>query len=168
MNRTPRTKAGLLLFSIGFASLFTSVLYADEYFNKREKHQYFKWVDSKGHVHYSQTAPKKGDAVQIQRIKASDNPPANQDSANKAKEFEAERAKLINDTGAQKQAGTPEKIAVEARKKNCETAKANLSRLKGEGRIRIKNSDGEYEYLNEDTRQTHMTENSQYLQENCP
>jgi hypothetical protein len=120
----------------------------------------YKWTDSEGKVHYSDTPPpsnaRETTTVSPKKRSSRSGPAPQADTkatpapaAKTAQELDAEfRERQVK--AAEKEAGDKKKAAEnEEKKKNCEQSKANLARLQDGGRIARYNDKGEAEYLSE-------------------
>lgn len=169
-NNTLAVRLGLLLALVFGVTHTQTTLAQGEHFNKKEKYQFYKWVDEHGNVHYSQTPPKDKTAKELMTIKASGAAPSD---AGKAQEALQQRRKQLMESAESRNKPPKEETAAtseaaqKAKEEGCNTAKANLAQLKKEGRIRIQNEQGEYEYLDDTARQGQIDLNSKYLTEHC-
>ncbi|BDU20343.1 DUF4124 domain-containing protein [Dyella sp. GSA-30] len=114
--------------------------------------QAYKWTDSAGTVHYSETPPPTGTKYQRMTTTGSSEPLA-QPASTAAKPATAATA------AAQPVADTPANRA-----KFCSTLKTNLDMLKGDGPLVIQ-QDGQQKTVDEDQRKSQMNiAQSQYQQ----
>ena len=108
----------------------------------------YKWTDEKGNVHYSQTRPEEGKADKM-HIKDSKKMPEKQEE---------------EDVEPPKTAGQdPQKV--EARKRNCDIARANMEVYKNSERI--KKPDGTIVTLSDEMRQSKIKEAQAMIDASC-
>ncbi len=108
----------------------------------------YKWTDEEGNVHYSQTRPEETKADRMQ-IKDSKKPQQKQ---------EEESVEPPENAGQD-----PRKL--EARKRNCDIARANMEVYKNSERI--KKPDGTVVTLSDEMRQSKIKEAQAMIDENC-
>ncbi len=125
----------------------------------------YKWKDEQGQVHYTQTPPPGGKAVETVRATKA---PAGAGEAQKKLD---EKLKQFNETREQRAKATEEKKAAEAedakRKENCEMAKRRLNGLEGSNRVYEYDSKGERVRLGEEQRQAHIEETKKQIADLC-
>ena len=170
-HRSSLINATTFLLGASFLLPLSGHLQANEYFNKKEKYLYYKWVDENGRTHYSQSLPKDVNEDDITRVKASGSVSSD---AEKAKEKLEKRRKARARTEEQQNNDALEKeqADIEAKNKetikaNCEIARSNIDRLNVSARTRIRNAEGEYEYLTQETRDAEIKKNREYIKKNC-
>ncbi|HEY0720612.1 MAG TPA: DUF4124 domain-containing protein [Gammaproteobacteria bacterium] len=118
----------------------------------------YKWTDSEGNVHYTQTPPEEGEAAEIPpppRV----NPPATSD--------------LLNGGATTGDRNTPEEKEAElspeqvvAYQRNCEAAKANLELYKTSDRIK-QADDGKVVAMDEELRGKKMQQAEEQIKKYC-
>jgi Domain of unknown function (DUF4124) len=114
--------------------------------------QAYKWTDSAGTVHYSETPPPTGTKYQRMTTTGSSEPLAQPAPA-------AAKPATAASPAAQPVADTPANRA-----KFCSTLKTNLDMLKGDGPLVIQ-QDGQQKTVDDDQRRTQMNiAQSQYQQ----
>lgn len=114
--------------------------------------QAYKWTDSAGTVHYSETPPPTGTKYQRMTTTGSSEPLAQPAPA-------AAKAATAATPAAQPVADTPANRAA-----FCATLKTNLDMLKGDGPLVVQ-QDGQQKAVDEDQRKSQMNiAQSQYLQ----
>ena len=124
----------------------------------------YKWVNEEGVVTYSQTPPP-GQAAE--RIKLREDAPANRPSSrDQLDQLRQRLADSAEDRGLLKQQRQEEKEANEIKKKNCQAARSNLSKLVGLGN-RLYKTGGEYRRLSEEERQNLMQKEKEHIKKNC-
>ena len=116
--------------------------------------QAYKWTDSAGTVHYSETPPPSGTKYQRMTTAGSSEPLAQPAPAASAKPTTAAAP-------AQPVADTPANRA-----KFCATLKTNLDMLKGDGPLVIQ-QDGQQKTVDEDQRRTQMNLAQAQYQQYC-
>lgn len=122
----------------------------------------YKWVDENGVVHYSQTKPSGHEAENLR--------PRSDGTTD-----EEARSKLeaLVDKARNKDAGPTADDQEQSlkrasrRKKNCETARENLRLLESGVRIRANDANGNPYFLDDEARQTKLTETQSQIQANC-
>lgn len=108
----------------------------------------YKWTDKDGNVHYSQTRPEEGKADRM-LIKDSKKPQQQQD----------------DETVEPPKSAGQDPREVEARKRNCDIARANMEVYKNSERI--KKPDGSIVTLSDDMRQAKIKEAQSMIDANC-
>ncbi|WP_232420198.1 DUF4124 domain-containing protein [Nitrosococcus watsonii] len=124
----------------------------------------YKWVDEKGVTHYSQRPPPDRETKKMASPPAPDKLKMPAESLNMRLE-RLEQEQAARERAAKQQAQEEKQQA--ARKHNCEAARKNLTLYKGNPRLRIGDSSGNYTRLNEKERHAHITEAKQQIEENC-
>ena len=114
--------------------------------------QAYKWTDSAGTVHYSETPPPTGTKYQRMTTAGSSEPLA-QPAPTPAKPAATATAQPVADTPAN-------------RAKFCSTLKSNLDMLKGDGPLVIQ-QDGEQKTVDEDQRKSQMNMAQSQYQQYC-
>jgi hypothetical protein len=115
----------------------------------------YKWTDSEGNVHYTQSPPPQGEFKQLTVPKTPPAPPPQAESApaappqDKGAELEAERKKLEANIA----------------KHNCEAARKNLEIYTITRRVL--NEQGEVEVLDDDVRAAKIKEANDMIQQYC-
>jgi hypothetical protein len=153
-------------------TLFCSIAYpplavSQEYFNQKEKYQFYKWIDHNGKTHYTQTPPPRGAAETVQRIKASGADASNSEAAKE--NLEKRRSQFMSDAEARNKAKEPKakENGSDELSANCEKAKTNVSRLQSGGRIKIQKDGGETEFLDDSARKAQMDINQKFIDQHC-
>lgn len=126
----------------------------------------YRWVDAEGQVHYSQSLPPTGAAVE--KVQGASKPAVAPDTAQKALQEQVEKV----DTQKQKTVEAKDlegkvKEEIEKRKKNCEVARTNLQTLENLGGRKIQDSEGKVIRLSEEDRQKRLTEAQQQIKDWC-
>ncbi len=145
----------ILLFLICFACFITTA-------NARM----YKWVDSDGETHYSQSAPSSGSAKEIAppplpSATRKRQKPANKDSASTTQK--------IKENGDEKKGPSSKEIAASEsiKKENCGLAKSNLDLYINLGRKILNTPDGLYKPLTEEERQEKIKNSQKAVKEYC-
>ena len=97
---------------------------------------FYRWKDSEGVTHYSSVPPKEGDSTKVRAT----NTKAPVDGYSPANSKEP-------DSAASAEAAPPSAEQQEKARQLCEAAKKNAKTLQEKNRIRIKDDQGEYRYL---------------------
>ncbi|ARU54934.1 hypothetical protein OLMES_0842 [Oleiphilus messinensis] len=116
----------------------------------------YKWTDDNGVIHYGDRRPSDKSSESLE-VKTGHSAPTQEAATSKTDE-------------AKPTAGDPAAAAAykEQRKKACEIAKTNLSKLQSYSRIRIKDKEtGEYKYLSDEQKQAQVKESERIVKENC-
>lgn len=170
LNKSLKALFGIATFMLLYPLMCTSV--HAEFFNDKDKGRYFKWVDEKGYTHYSQHPPAANEKTSdLQKLKAGGSPPSDQNKAidklNEKRKKLVESSKKRNQSpeDAEKSAALASREA--AIKKGCETARQNLSHLGDGGRVKMKNSEGEFEYIGEEKIKAQLKSNQAFIKDNC-
>ncbi|MEN8107889.1 MAG: DUF4124 domain-containing protein [Pseudomonadota bacterium] len=125
----------------------------------------YKWVDDKGQVHYSQTAPANVEAEVMQDAP----PPADDPNAvrgdlqRQLEAYDERRAEQDEAFAEQKKKAEITSI----RKKNCETARKNLANLHQGGNKAYMTPEGEVVRLTDDERAKRIATAKQNIKDNC-
>lgn len=127
----------------------------------------YKWTDSEGNVHYTQTPPPDQKAETVETHTGV--------SADEAKQNLEALKQKAGDKGAGEQAAPEQteeqkKVAMEQeelRKKNCEVARQNLQVLQGGGRVQVKDEGGNTVLLDDAAMKAKLEESRAYIKENC-
>lgn len=122
--------------------------------------QAYKWTDSAGTVHYSETPPPTGTKFQkittVGTAEPLSQPPV-------ADEIPAETAsKAAPPPAAKPMADTPAN-----RTKFCASLKANLDLLQGEGPVAVQQGDGQQQNLDDDQRKNQLATAQAQYQKYC-
>ncbi len=118
----------------------------------------YKWTDTEGHVHYTQTPPDEGEAAEIPPPPRVDPPAATNNPFGTPPGDEA-------GAGMEKEAElTPEQVV--AYQRNCEAAKANLELYKTSDRIK-QAEDGKIVAMDEEQRGKKMQQAEEQIKKYC-
>ena len=129
----------------------------------------YKWTDTSGEVHYTQTPPPSGVASQI--IQGAP-PPAESEATIRQEQqklqeqldaMEERRAKREEEEAIEKQRQELSKI----NEKNCITAKNNLAKLQQGGIKRYLTPEGEVIRLTDEDRQRRISEAQKQVEQYC-
>ncbi len=145
----------ILLCIICFASFITTV-----------EARMYKWVDSDGETHYSQSPPPSGQAKEI----APPPTPSATRQLQKSANSEASSAAQGDDKSADEEKGPSAKelaASESIKKENCGLAKSNLDLYVNLGRKILKTPDGLYKRLTEDERQEKIKQSQEAVKEYC-
>ncbi len=131
----------------------------------------YRWVDANGVVNYTQQKPKGVDAELVSGAHdtgavAAQTPQAvSQPESAAQPALNDEQQSLLRDLQAAEEARQQEVARV--REDNCTRARSVLTRLTAKGRIRVRDDDGEYRIMNEEERQSRISEANQGIAMNC-
>jgi hypothetical protein len=130
----------------------------------------YKWVDTKGEIHYSQTPPSPG--VESEIIKPPPAPPpqpaAEPDSPEEVeKMLEKRQAEEQEDLKRDAAEAERKKKNEEIRRLNCDAATRNLEILQKPGQRRYMNSEGELIRPTDNERKLMIDEAKKHIDENC-
>lgn len=171
LSRSRQSVLSTLMITLSLLVLAPCV-HAEFFNNSSAKAKWYKWVDEKGQTHYSETPPPTStNASTVELIKAGGSKPSQQAEA--IEKLEKRRKTLLENASQRTEskndasADLAKSKQQEARQKNCETAKNNLAQFQSGGQIKMKNSDGEYEYLDQDAIEKQQAKNQAYLKDNC-
>lgn len=127
------------------------------------------WVDSNGITNYTQQKPRGIDAI---RIAASDIGRTDVERATTPTKREptepdltADQQRTLEQLKTEQKANEVEVAA--QRRKGCEQAKARLTTLLQNSRVRVKEEDGTERALGEDERQRKISEAQEHIARNC-
>ncbi|GEM_PF-664563 len=135
----------------------------------------YRWTDSSGVIHYSQTPPPAGQGHNLVQLPESGagaaTAPAAADGAADAK---AGTAKKKADAGTRKAAAKPAKApakppeTAEQRAERCRKARQTLTLVQTHTRIRVHEADGRTERMSEEQRQARIKSLEKMLAKDCP
>lgn len=126
----------------------------------------YKWVDENGTVHYSQVPPQSGPVEEL-------NPTTGQpriESGSLTERLKRQQEQREAAQEEQRQAAQEARTEADeqaARRRNCATARSNLSTLEAGGRFRYADADGNLRYLTDDERQERMAEARKQIEYFC-
>jgi len=125
----------------------------------------YRWIDENGVTVYSQKPPRSGPATEIKPPP----PPAisPQEAQRKLDAQKQVLEDLREDRELKKKEVKEKKAETKRLKSNCEAAQRNLTSLMNSPYGRIKESDGTYRYITEETRQKKIKEAEKQTKENC-
>lgn len=135
--------------------------------------KYFKWVDSKGVTHYSETPPPS-DATETSQVRVQTRLPSDSESA--VERLQKQRAEALKGTsaapGSTPAAGnTPATDAPKADKsqyaERCKQLRANLEVLQNSARIREENEKGEVRALTDEEKKQRMDDTQRQIKAFC-
>ncbi|EKE68252.1 DUF4124 domain-containing protein [Gallaecimonas xiamenensis] len=115
----------------------------------------YRWVDSKGNVHFSQTPPpgKAVDAVKVDAPQPSSTPPTPVSVGQNDEKAESPTQDLVKMRSQLKEA--------------CSRAKENLATLTSFDRVRLQEESGEYRVLSEEEKAEQITLYKEQIKEAC-
>jgi len=138
----------------------------------------YRWVDANGVVNYTQQKPRGIEAELVtgpcnSRTSVAPKPKAASPEAQTASSpgqtpqqtLNEDQQSLLRDLQAAEEARQQEVARV--REDNCERARSVLSRLTAKGRIRVRDDEGEYRIMNEEERQSRISEAQEGIALNC-
>lgn len=128
----------------------------------------YRWVAADGVVNFTQQKPEGVDSTRLradmgQHRDAPVAAPAAEPSA--VAEAPEDRLSLLAKLQAAEVARQQE--VTRARETNCETSRAVLNRLQGNGRIRVRGDDGAQRVMTEEERQERIAEAQRGIVSNC-
>ena len=112
----------------------------------------YKWVDSKGVVHYSAQPPATGHAEVI-KPQTGHSEPVEYTTPEKP--------------GAKKEAAANQQTGIQKDPERCEAARKNEETLKSYTHIKVKGEDGEYRFLSPEEQQQKLDEANKAIEESC-
>lgn len=129
----------------------------------------YKWTDSSGEVHYTQTPPPGGISSQV--IQGAPPPAESDETIRQEQQKLQERLDAMEERRAQRE----EEEAIEKQRqelskineKNCITAKNNLAKLQQGGIKRYLTPEGEVIRLTDEDRQRRITEAQKQVEQYC-
>jgi hypothetical protein len=125
----------------------------------------YKWTDSNGEVHYTQTPPAQGKVTKLPP------PPGPSSSAkDEQKHVEDMQKKMIDaEQKAQTDKVNAEKNAIEERTRaiNCQRAKDKLAKLEAKDRIRKETAAGKSEILSPEEKDVEIVQTKASVEEYC-
>jgi hypothetical protein len=109
---------------------------------------YYRWTDERGNPVHSDRPPPKGVDYEVVSTGSS-----------LIRPVEAERgavpAEIVPRVGNDfEQVDTKKEVAIEKNPEYCQRARDNLNTLSRNGRIRLRNDQGEYRYINEEEKES--------------
>jgi len=134
----------------------------------------YRWVDQDGVVNYTQQKPKGIQAEIVSGVSRSQHAPSSRQPASpraggdtqvRQPELDEHQQRLLEDLQAAESARRQEVAKV--REENCERARSVLGRLTEKSRIRVRGDDGEVRILDEEERQSRISEAQRGVATNC-
>ena len=134
----------------------------------------YRWVDANGVVNYTQQKPKGIDAELVSGSSSSRSvvaqtvqveTPTAQPESDGQPALNEDQQNMLRDLEAAEDARQQELARV--REDNCTRARSVLTRLTAKGRIRVRDDEGEYRIMNEEERQSRISEAQQGIALNC-
>lgn len=120
----------------------------------------YRWTDSEGQIHYTQTPPTGKDSTSIKAPPPPSAPTSYSTSSAKAESDLLEKeVKNADKKDAE--------LVASSKKKNCDGAKNNLSGYEALGRKIVKLPDGTYTRYDEDERQKKIKEAQDQIKKYC-
>lgn len=124
----------------------------------------YKWVNEDGVVTFSQTPPPD---MQAERVMVrSNNASTGESSSIKLDKMRQKAADNAEDRELKKKEKQEAKEQLARKKKSCQSARSNLQKLQGLGN-RLYMKDGQYQRLNEESRQSLMQQERDHIKANC-
>lgn len=128
--------------------------------------QVYKWVDSEGHVHFSQTPPP-GAATAVQRVNVDAPPPDPQSLQNQQGLIQAQQDEQKKAKEAADKAGKPDPQAEKLKKIECDDLNTKLAALQQQGRAATVDAKGNVTYLDDDARAKQIAQIQDQIAKNC-
>jgi len=127
--------------------------------------QIYKWVDSQGHVHFSQTPPP-GTTVSAQSVTVNPAAPDPQSLANQQalQQQQAAKDKAAADAAAKDK---PDPAGEAQKKQHCEDLRTRLNVLQQSGRTATTDAQGNLTYLDDNARAQQIDEINQQIKSDC-
>lgn len=132
---------------------------------------YYKSVDDKGNVQYTQTKPRE---TQTERIKVDAHAPDNtstykRPTLNSAKKETGENADKADKAASKDDAGseTESKLTAKQKQQACASERARLAQLKSSSRVRQRNDKGETRYLTDNEKMASIKSSQQSINKHC-
>jgi len=134
----------------------------------------YRWVDANGVVNYTQQKPRGIEAELVSgpsntRAAVAQAPQAQRPTAQPGSAAQPtlneDQQGMLRDLQAAEEARQQELVRV--REDNCTRARSVLARLTAKGRIRVRGDDGEYRIMNEEERQSRISEAQEGVALNC-
>ena len=134
----------------------------------------YRWVDANGVVNYTQQKPRGVDAELVSET-SSTRPAAAQtaQAASPTAQPESGSQPALNEDqqnmlrGLEEAEAARQQELARVRDDNCTRARSVLTRLTAKGRIRVRDKQGEYRIMNEEERQSRISEAQQGIALNC-
>ncbi|BCD98000.1 DUF4124 domain-containing protein [Marinagarivorans cellulosilyticus] len=112
--------------------------------------EYYKWVDDKGVVHFSERPPQETNTAE--KIKTHARTPTEEETS-------------AADTAIEKELAPTQQIMADPAR--CDQEKARLKQLSSGSRIRMKDAQGGFYYLDENQIQQEIQKSKQAISESC-
>jgi hypothetical protein len=127
--------------------------------------QVYKWVDSQGHVHFSQTPPP-GTTVSAQTVTVNPAAPDPQSLANQQslQQQLADKNKATADAAAKTK---PDPAAAAQKKQHCDDLHTRLNILQQSGRTATTDAQGNITYLDDNARAQQIDAINQQIKSDC-
>lgn len=127
--------------------------------------QVYKWTDSEGHVHFSQTPPP-GATSGVQQVKVAVPPPdpqslQNEQALMQAQQDQQQKAKDAADKDK------PDPKAEAAKKQQCDDLRSKLNVLQQSGLAATTDAQGNLTYLDDDARAKQIAAVQDQIAQNC-
>jgi len=132
--------------------IYLTLLVAGAIFTTGATAAMYKWTDSEGNVHYTQTPPEEGNATEIAPPPHVSPPATSADGAGSS-----------NGQGDEQQARSKEQEESDAI--NCKAAKSNLNLYQGSDRYQ--NTEGNVVVMDEATRQKKIEQTQEQIKRFC-
>ena len=128
--------------------------------------QVYKWTDSEGHVHFSQTPPPSTTAG-VQQVNVNPAAPDPQSLQNQQDLIQAQQDQQKKAKEAADKAGKPDPQAEKLKQIECDDLRTKLASLQQQGRAATVDAQGNVTYLDDDARAKQVQTIQDQLAKNC-
>lgn len=128
--------------------------------------QVFKWTDSQGHVHFSQTPPPSTTAG-VQQLNVNAPPPDPQSLQNQQSLIQAQQDQQKKAKDAADKADKPDPQAEKLKQIECDDLRTKLAALQQQGRAATVDAQGNVTYLDDAARAKQEQDIQDHLSKNC-
>jgi hypothetical protein len=126
--------------------------------------QVYKWTDSEGHVHFSQTPPPGATAAKPMTVYVPPPDPQSLQNSQAIQQAQADKDKAAADAAAKNK---PDPAKQAEKQKNCDDLRTKLQVLSQSGRAATTDAKGNLTYLDDDTRAQQEKAIQDQLTANC-
>lgn len=122
----------------------------------------YKWTDAEGNTHYGERPPNRQQAENI-----APPPPRSSTPGNRINDLRSLILKQSEDNDKAKSEAAEKAKIDTSNQENCQKLRQRLTQFKNSPRIREKNKDGEYAFLDDEDRKKQVQEMQQRLAKDC-
>jgi hypothetical protein len=124
----------------------------------------YRWVDQDGNVQFTQFPPPSDAPVEVEQVKTVKDPRPEQETREEGKDEDVPPPPEMKEEGPTEE---EKKAQRELDRKNCNAAKANLSSLQSNPRIKMKDKDGNVGFIGDAKRQNMIDQARKQVRKYC-